>query len=89
MKSNFCMMQFQNNHETKIETVPLKPKRGRGHETVNVYEEIHFPDERENNEDLKNNDNITINQLYEPVELEFKKKQSILRKKKKVGRQFM
>ena len=72
-EEQFLYDTIPNNHETKIETVPLKPKRGRGHETVNVYEEIHFPDERENNEDLKNNDNITINQLYEPVELEFKK----------------
>ena len=62
-----------NNHELKIEEVPLKPKRTSGIENVNVYEEVNFPDKDENRGSCKTSDNVTINQLYEPVEFGLKR----------------
>jgi len=62
-----------NNIELKTEAVLSKPKTTSGGEKVNVYEEITFPDEVGKKNHFKPSENVTINKLYEPVELQFKR----------------
>ena len=73
------------NHELKIEDVPLKPKRTPGNEKVNIYEEVHFPDEEDDRENGATTDNVTINKLYEPVEFGFKRESISTEEKEEDG----
>lgn len=59
-----------NHNEAKMGPKPRKHQIASRTERVNVYEEIDFP-VKTDGEDLTKNDNVVINQLYEPVE--FKK----------------
>lgn len=55
-----------NHHEKENNPVSVKAEGQKGIAKINVYEEIPFLNESEDETDLKN-DNVTINELYETV----------------------